>query len=48
MDLEVPSALLPNTFERPGPKSVSAAMYCAGVAVVVCRKWILDMLPFSG
>jgi hypothetical protein len=37
------SALLPNSIERPGPKSVSPAMYCSGVAVVVWLKWIVDM-----
>jgi hypothetical protein len=26
---------LPNHLERPGPKSVSPAMYCSGVRVVV-------------
>src|SRR4029453_3574609 len=43
-----PSALLPKSFERPGPKSVSPAMNCSGVAVVVCLKWIVAMrTPFS-
>jgi hypothetical protein len=32
------SALLPNNFERPGPKSVSAATNCSGVDVVVWLK----------
>jgi hypothetical protein len=33
--LRYSSALLPKSFERPGPKSVSPAMYCSGVRVVV-------------
>src|SRR5262245_38273246 len=37
------SALLPKSFERPGPKSVSPAMNCSGVEVVVCLKWIVDI-----
>src|SRR6478672_530507 len=37
------SELLPKSSERPGPKSVSPATYCSGVAVVVCLKWIVDM-----
>src|ERR1041385_3149780 len=42
------SVLLPNSFERPGPKSVSPAMNCSGVAVVVSLKWIVDIrVPFS-
>src|SRR5215468_992718 len=41
------SALLPKSFERPGPKSVSPAVYCSGVEVVVWCKWIVDMCaPF--
>src|SRR5215469_1758054 len=41
------SALLPNSFERPGPKSVSPAMYCSGVKVVFWCMWIVDMCyPF--
>jgi hypothetical protein len=35
MHLEVLSALLPKSFERPGPKSVSPAMNCSGVEVIV-------------
>src|SRR5262252_2507401 len=42
------SALLPKSLARPGPKSVSPAMYCSGVEVVVWCKWIVDMhAPFS-
>src|SRR5262249_11349250 len=41
--LRYPSALLPKSFERPGPKSVSPAMYCPGVKVVVWCIWIVDM-----
>src|SRR2546430_9403890 len=37
------SALLPNSFERPGPKSVSPATNCSGVAVVVWLRWIVTM-----
>ena len=37
------SALLPKSFARPGPKSVSPAMYCSGVKVVVRWRWIVDM-----
>src|SRR5262250_107567 len=37
------SALLPKSFERPGPKSVSPAMNCSGVEVVVYLKWIVDI-----
>src|SRR5436309_13285377 len=37
------SALLPKSFERPGPKSVSPATYCLGVEVVVWCRWIVDM-----
>ena len=33
--LRYASALLPKSFQRPGPKSVSPATYCSGVAVVV-------------
>src|ERR1700694_3088703 len=41
------SALLPKSFERPGPKSVSPATYCSGVEVVVWWRWIVDMrAPF--
>src|SRR6516164_4951017 len=39
------SALLPKSFERPGPKSVSPATYCSGVNVVVWWRWIVDMGP---
>ncbi len=43
------SALLPKSFERPGPKSVSPATYCSGVEVVVWWRWIVDMrAPFLG
>src|SRR4029077_183100 len=31
------------TFERPGPKSVSPAMNCSGLEVVVWWKWIVDI-----
>src|SRR6476659_6707758 len=41
--LRYSSALLPNSFARPGPKSVSPATYCSGVEVVVWWKWIVDM-----
>src|SRR5215472_10308138 len=41
--LRYSSALLPKSFERPGPKSVSPAMYCSGVEVVVWCRWIVDM-----
>src|SRR5215831_1151172 len=45
--LRYSSALLPNSFARPGPKSVSPAMYCSGVKVVVWWKWIVDIpAPF--
>src|SRR5215467_8587399 len=40
------SALLPKSFERPGPKSVRPAMYCSGVAVVLRWRWIVDMRGF--
>ena len=43
MHLEVLVALLPKSFERPGPKSVSAATNCSGVAMVVWWRWIVDM-----
>src|ERR1700694_5138686 len=43
------SALLPKSFERPGPKSVSPATYCSGVEVVVWWRWIVDMrAPYLG
>src|SRR5258706_12388105 len=38
--LRYSSALLPKSFERPGPKSVSPATYCSGVEVVVWWRWI--------
>src|ERR1700687_1911063 len=41
--LRYSSALLPKSFERPGPKSVSPATYCSGVEVVVWWRWIVDM-----
>src|ERR1700752_1095772 len=41
--LRYSSALLPKSFERPGPKSVSPAMNCSGVDVVVWCIWIVDM-----
>src|SRR5580692_6827401 len=45
--LRYSSALLPKSFERPGPKSVSPAMYCSGVDVVVWCRWIVDIrAPF--
>src|SRR5262249_7264911 len=37
------SVLLPKSFERPGPKSVSPAMNCSGVEVVVSWKWSVAM-----
>src|SRR5467141_2883859 len=47
--LRYSSALLPKSFERPGPKSVSPATYCSGVEVVVWWRWIVDMrAPFLG
>src|SRR5271155_2402046 len=46
--LRYSSALLPKSFERPGPKSVSPATYCSGVEVVVWCRWIVDMhAPFD-
>src|SRR6185436_8900793 len=46
--LRYSSALLPKSFERPGPKSVSPATYCSGVKVVVLWRWIVDMrAPYS-
>src|SRR6266850_2604783 len=46
--LRYSSALLPKSFERPGPKSVSPATYCSGVEVVVWWRWIVDMrAPYS-
>jgi hypothetical protein len=36
-------ALLPQSFERSGPKSVSPPMNCSGVEVVVSLKWIVAM-----
>src|SRR4029453_14645840 len=41
--LRYSSALLPKSFERPGPKSVSPAMNCSGDEVVVWWRWIVDM-----
>src|SRR5678816_4178615 len=41
--LRYSSALLPKSFERPGPKSVSPAMNCSGVEVVVWWRRIVDM-----
>src|SRR5260370_24167390 len=41
--LRYSSALLPKSFEPPGPKSVSPATYCSGVEVVVWCRWIVDM-----
>src|SRR5260370_39950334 len=41
--LRYSSALLPKSFERPGPKSVSPATYCSGVEAVVWGRWIADM-----
>src|SRR5262249_42979826 len=41
--LRYSSALLPNSFERPGPKSVSPARNCSGVEVVVWWRWIVDI-----
>src|SRR4029077_8868501 len=35
--------LLRNSFARPGPKSVSPAMNCSGVEVVVWWRWIVAM-----
>src|SRR5436190_16422259 len=46
--LRYSSALLPKSFERPGPKSVSPATYCSGVEVVVWWRRIVDMrAPYS-
>src|SRR5580692_7862660 len=46
--LRYSSALLPKSFERPGPKSVSPATYCSGGEVVVWCRWIVDMrAPFA-
>jgi len=42
--LRYSSALLPKSFERPGPKSVSPATNCSGVDVVVWWRWIVDFL----
>src|SRR5690349_11481033 len=41
--LRYSSALLPKSFERPGPKSVRPAMYCSGDKEVVRWRWIVDM-----
>ena len=41
--LRYPSALLPKSFERPGPKSVSPATYCSAVKLVVWWSRIVDM-----
>jgi hypothetical protein len=41
--LRYSSALLPKSFERPGPKSVSPATNCSGVEVVVWWRWIVDV-----
>src|SRR5438876_6370063 len=41
--LRYSSVLLPKSFERPGPKSVSPARYCSGGEVVVWCRWIVDM-----
>src|SRR5215467_4983328 len=41
--LRYSSALLPKSFARPGPKSVSPAMYCSAVKIVVWCKWIVDI-----
>src|SRR5215470_18061041 len=41
--LRYPSALLGNSFLRPGPKSVSPARNCSGVAVVLWWRWIVAM-----
>src|ERR1700735_1688065 len=38
------SVLFSKIFDRPGPKSVSAATNCSGVAVVVAWKWRVAML----
>src|SRR5215472_14576163 len=48
--LRYSSALLPKSFARPGPKSVSPAMYCSAVKIVVWCKWIVDihLLSLSG
>src|ERR1041384_4425539 len=43
--LRYSSALLPKSSERPGPKSVSPAMYCSGVKLVVRCRWMVDMRP---
>src|SRR6185295_14938273 len=41
--LRYSSALLPKSFERPDPKSVSPTINCSGVEVVVWWRWIVDM-----
>src|SRR5215471_2551156 len=41
--LRYPSALLGKIFERPGPKSVTPARNCSGVALVVWWRWIVAM-----
>ena len=43
MHLEVLGGLVPHSFERAGPKSVSPALYCSPVAVVVRLKWIVGV-----
>src|SRR6516164_4200681 len=43
------SALFGKSFERPGPKSVTPAMNCSGVDVVVSWKWRVGMrAPLEG
>src|SRR5882672_11698108 len=47
--LRYSSALLPKSFERPGPKAVSPATYCSGVEVVVwCRRIVECPLSLPG
>src|SRR3954469_3361571 len=41
--LSWPSSVLPKSSERPGPKSVTAAMNCSGVAGVGVVRWIVGM-----
>ena len=43
MHLEVRIGAVWKELERPGPKSVSPAMNCSGVEVVVWWKWIVDI-----
>jgi hypothetical protein len=44
MHLEVFVGAITKELRAARPKSVSPAMNCSGVEVVVCLKWIVDML----